>query len=80
MRNSPKECTKPTPVHPDGPEPTSQTSAEPVYPAEREERADSGINVLGETEQAPTTEDPVPETPPRRTKRKTAGKHRNKFK
>ena len=88
----PKECIKPTPVPSDEPEPIGQTNAEPVYPVEREpiiqsdrdplSSADSGINVRGGAEQIPTTEDPVPETPPkppRQTRRKTAGNRRNKF-
>ena len=45
--------------------------------------AESGINVQRNAEPVPTAEDPDSETIPtklRRTKRKTAGKHKNKFK
>ena len=73
----PKECTKRAPVPSDGPEHTPQTNADPACPEERVP------TVQNDTEPVPTAEIPVPETtprPPRRTKRKTAGKHRKKFK
>ena len=73
----PKECTKTAPVPSDGPEPTLQTNADPTCPEERV------LTVQNDTEPVSTAEVPVPETTPtplRRTKRKTAGKHRNKFK
>ena len=44
--------------------------------------AESGADVQGIAEPIPTAEDPDSKTlptPPRRTKRKTAGKHKNKF-
>ena len=87
----PQRCRVSAPVYPVDPEPI--TSAEPVCPEEREPTVQSdpdpvpstepGNSVQGDVEPVPTAEDPVPDTPPippRRTKRKTAGKHRNKFK
>jgi len=73
----PKECTKTAPVPSDGPEPTPQTNADPACPEERVP------TVQNDTAPVPTAEVPVPETTPtspRQTKRKTAGRHRNKFK
>ena len=74
----PKECTKVVPESSDGPGPTDQTNADPACPEERVP------TVQNDTEPVPSAEVPVPETtspiPPRRTKRKTAGKHKNKFK
>lgn len=57
--------------------PTVQHDSDPVPSAE------SGATVQSNAEPVHTTEDPDTETlptPPRRTKRKTAGKHKNKFK
>lgn len=57
--------------------PTVQHDSDPVPSAE------SGANVQSNAEPVPTAEDPDSETlptPPRRTKRKTAGKHKNKLK
>ena len=74
----PKECTKVVPEPSDGPGPTNQTNADPACPEERVP------TVQNDTELVASAEVPVPETtspiPPRRTKRKTAGKHKNKFK
>ena len=57
--------------------PTVQHEPDPVPSAEL------GTNVQSDAEPVPTADDPDSETiptPPKRTKRKTAGKHRNKFK
>ena len=57
--------------------PTVQHDSDPVFPAE------SGADIQSIAEPIPTAEDPESETlptPPRRTMRKTAGKHKNKFK
>lgn len=74
----PKECTKVAPEPSNGPGPTGQTSADPACSEERVP------TVENDTEPVPSAEAPVPETtspiPPRRTKRKTAGKHKNRFK
>lgn len=62
---------------PEEQEPTVQHDSDPVFPAE------SGADVQSIADPIPTAEDPDSETsptPPRRTKRKTAGKHKNKFK
>ena len=57
--------------------PTVQHDSDLVFSVE------SGADVQGIAEPIPTAEDPDSETlptPPRRTKRKTAGRHKNKFK
>ena len=57
--------------------PTVQHDSDPVFSVE------SGADVQSIAEPIPTAEDPDSETlptSPRRTKRKTAGKHKNKFK
>lgn len=74
----PKECTKVVQEPSDGPGPTDQTNADPACPEERVP------TVQNDTEPVPSAEVPTPEMtspiPPRRTKRKTAGKHKIKFK
>lgn len=77
----PDEYVKSAPVPPEEPEPTAQSDTDSVPPA------GPGISAQDDQNQVPTVAepvaDPVPETPPippRRSKRKTAGKHKNKFK
>ncbi|KAJ7383425.1 G1/S-specific cyclin cln3 [Desmophyllum pertusum] len=68
----PDEYVKSAPVPPEEPEPTAQSDRDPVPPA------GPGISAQDDQNQVPTVAEPVaPETPPippRRSKRKTAGK------